>query len=302
MTTFAVLAHREPLLLSRLVERLAPHDVVVHVDGKSRARDFRLATEHCGPRVRFVPDPSRVSVNWAGFSMLRATMAAYREALRSTHDGEHIVLLSGQDYPIKPLHEFQQHLQNAPHRQHIRMFQITPALGKYYRHLAGLYNQDLHLPGRLDHPQARRVLMRLLRDTTGRMDRKAPEGTIFTFGSQWVALTRECVQWIVEGFPTSPVARYTARSFAPDEKTIHSMVANSPYAKEMPGGAPQRFIGEGTYRMANFHEIDPSLNKIFTLSDLGRLSASDKFFVRKVSLENSSPLLDAIDATLVATH
>ncbi|GAB3255199.1 hypothetical protein GCM10027456_31750 [Kineosporia babensis] len=76
------------------------------------------------------------------------------------------------------------------------------------------------------------------------------------------------------------------------------MVANSPFASQIPGGIPEPFAGNGTYRMANFHVIDPSLNKIFELSDFDFLAESPHHFARKFTSQ-SADLADRIDAELL---
>ena len=51
---------------------------------------------------------------------------------------------------------------------------------------------------------------------------------------------------------------------------------------------------------ANFHYIDASLDRYFTVDDYDELTGSGKYFVRKVTSARSSPLLDKIDADIDA--
>jgi hypothetical protein len=102
---YVVLAHKLPHQLGRLLRRIDhPDDVaLVHVDAKKPIEPFRRELEPLlqSGRVRFTR--ARVRCHWGGPGHLRATLAAAGELLDSGHDFSHSVLLTGQDYPIRPL-------------------------------------------------------------------------------------------------------------------------------------------------------------------------------------------------------
>lgn len=98
MPIFVILAHTEPVLLRRLVERLQPYPVVVHVDARVDAAPFRGL-----PRTTLVSD--RVAARWGSYSIVEATRRLYVEALPLADPEDHVVLLSGQCYPARPVEE-----------------------------------------------------------------------------------------------------------------------------------------------------------------------------------------------------
>ena len=86
----------------------------VHVDAKQDIRPFE---RELGPlvesgRVEWV-EP-RIKCHWAGPGHLMATLGAAAQALASGHDFSHLVLLTGQDYPIRSTAEIRRFF--AEHR------------------------------------------------------------------------------------------------------------------------------------------------------------------------------------------
>jgi hypothetical protein len=100
---YLVLAHRLPEQVARLVRALdAPGSAFfVHFDRRSGAAPLRrLQDELAGcENVRFVP---RRRVSWASWSVVAATLDSLFELERSGADPAQTVLLTGQDYPVKP--------------------------------------------------------------------------------------------------------------------------------------------------------------------------------------------------------
>jgi hypothetical protein len=118
---FTVLAHQDPAMLLALCRSLDGHPVVVHLDAKAALEPFAATAglEH----VTIVED--RIPVAWGGFSMVEATLRLYREALRIAGDDDAtIVLLSGSDYPVRPIAEFQEFVTQAKWSEHIRAVEM----------------------------------------------------------------------------------------------------------------------------------------------------------------------------------
>jgi hypothetical protein len=296
--TFTVLAHEQPLLLRRLVDRLAPHPVVVHVDRKADQRVFERALSGCDT-VTFVAEPARVAVHWAGFSMVRAMAAVFAVAVDQTSDDDYVVMCSGSDYLLRPVEELTAHLHSSPGRQHIRYFDIETSVEHYRRQVRRRHFRDAWVvrsvrggaPGERVNNAVRRGLSAAAAPLP---DRRPPEGLRLAFGSTWFALTAACLRSVLEQ-RTPAIDRYFARTFAPDEKYFHSLVASSGFHDMTPARGFEPFGGVGTYRLANLHHIDPSLDKWFTLEDWPELGTSPAWFVRKVRLPASGALLDHID-------
>jgi Core-2/I-Branching enzyme len=291
MIAFLVLAHSDPNQLDRLVRRLAPHQVFVHLDRKT------IITEAWRSIPATFIEP-RIPVYWAGFSMVEAILALIMAALESGQQYSKLVLLSGACYPIKSLNDLDTMFQSDNGHNYIRYVQIEgsghlPNLLKrrYLRHKIlswkltskyGLFNFSERV--------IRRICERFLR----LFPVKWNHNFVPYYGSGWWALSPKCAKHVVD-FASSDKKFVQAfkRSFAPDEIFFHTIIGNSPFAKKSSG--LQEYVARGVWRTANLHVIDPSLTKWFTLDDLDLLLASDKYFVRKVSSKISIRLIDELD-------
>src|SRR5690554_4776848 len=97
---YLILAHTDPEQLYNLTRSLDYESrIFIHLDKKSDIRKFK---EYDYPSsVSFIED--RVKVSWAGFNMVVATLNLMKVAMEHSKDYSHLVLLSGLDYPIKPV-------------------------------------------------------------------------------------------------------------------------------------------------------------------------------------------------------
>jgi Core-2/I-Branching enzyme len=290
MPVFAVLAHTEPELFARLVERLAPYPVVVHVDARSRAADFAGA-----PRTTYVSE--RVAVRWGGFSVVRATRALYRAALERAQPSDHVVLLSGQCYPARPVEEFAAHLASAPFRQHCRAASMLGGKASAGRLLKRWCFDTAPIgPGVTRLPRA--LLRRGISELAPRRRPCVFGGVEPVAGSQWTALTADCVADLL-GKAEDPVWDDLFRTtYAPDEMFFHTLVWNSGWRNEVEDPRLRPRAGRVTADFTNFHYLDRGLTGTRTLADLPAIEASRMFFVRKVGSQRSAELLDALDRRL----
>lgn len=298
---FLVLCHADPGHLGRLVRAL-DHvgDVFVHIDGKTDAAPFRQAV--AGFDVSFIAP--RLHVRWGGLSMVRATVALMEAALSGRRPYTHLVLLSGACYPIRPLRELQALFAAAPEREFIRMGSVAEAGAAMRGRVCRYWLFDyIDVPGRRWTPSVllRRVVRKALHVVISPI-RKKPSSrlphTELAHGSQWWAMTSACAAYVVKACRTRPdLWRFFATSFAPDEMLVHTIVANSPFARST--DKSRQPDDDHPASFANLHFIDRSLTKLFDEQDFDVIAASEYFFVRKVASERSTALLDRIDVELL---
>lgn len=93
---YLILAHKNPLQLSRMIERLddGASKFFIHVDAKTPIEPFAACLE--GGHIRFIEPRERCV--WGDFSIVRATIHLMEAA--SKEQG-FFILMSGQDYPIQ---------------------------------------------------------------------------------------------------------------------------------------------------------------------------------------------------------
>ena len=93
---YLILAHKNPLQLSRMIERLddGASKFFIHLDAKTPIEPFAACFE--GGHIRFIEPRERCV--WGDFSIVRATIHLMEAA--SKEQGV-FILMSGQDYPIQ---------------------------------------------------------------------------------------------------------------------------------------------------------------------------------------------------------
>ena len=93
---YLILAHKNPLQLSRMIERLddGTSKFFIHLDAKTPIEPFAACLE--GGHIRFIEPRERCV--WGDFSIVQATIHLMEAA--SKEQG-FFILMSGQDYPIQ---------------------------------------------------------------------------------------------------------------------------------------------------------------------------------------------------------
>lgn len=91
-----VLAHTDPPHLRRLVGALYDVPIFLHCDAKTPEPVFQSMTRGMPERVTVCP---RIPTSLASWSLVEAELCALRAALAQT-SAEHILVLSGADYPL----------------------------------------------------------------------------------------------------------------------------------------------------------------------------------------------------------
>ena len=280
-----ILAHKAPTQLERLVRKLAHSeaDVFIHLDRKIDYQPF--APLAALPRVHFIRH--RLVVKWGGYSLTRATLESMREILGAPVRYDFINLLSGEDYPIKPvgaIHEFlAQHLGQS-------FLECQPDSSEWWQANQSRFNQ-YHLTEFNFRGQyvAQRLLNRML------PRRKSPLFSTLYGGNMggWYTISRACAAYVVAFVDAHPrLRRYARYTWGSDEFLVHSILLNSPLA--------------ATIVNNNLRYIDwsggGSNPKILTTDDLGTLQDSARLYARKFDASHSAHLLAELDELTGASN
>jgi Core-2/I-Branching enzyme len=211
---FLIVAHHRFAHVDRLLGTLNQRDssCYLHVDAKV-AQLPRLANEAVLTEKRF-------DVQWAGFSQVEATLELMRTAVRNgAHD--YFILLSGADYPVRPIAELEEHL--SLHEQDCINLTEFGRLGKSIDRVLVRYLE--RGGGRNSGPQAAmsRCANRFFRfgHRVAGARRRLPAGVAesdFRAGSSWFALRRSTVHAILKFVDERPdFVRYCASTSFADE-------------------------------------------------------------------------------------
>jgi hypothetical protein len=275
-------------MLHQLLDHLPSAKTVVHIDRSADGASFKLPKS-----VTSVSD--RYEVNWGGYSMVRATLSLYKTAIEMSAPREKIVLLSGQCFPIRAIHEFEDFLAHHIDEEfanHAPVFDTDPNHERRIRE-RWLFDAFPATPGFLNRPRA--FLRFAARKTLPRRTPMSFGSMTPVFGSQWTGLSREFVE-----FAVSPTAdqmlelRQFRTALAPDEIYFQTILRNSSFSDRVAHGSAIS-AATNTAAVSNFHFIDASLSGYRTMDDYESLIQSPMFFTRKLHSERSKELIAALN-------
>jgi hypothetical protein len=283
---FLVIAHRGPAQLGRLSRRLLGPGTTVflHVDARTPEPAFAAiaAALPRDPRVTLLP---RVPTPWSGWGPVEATLRGLAAVLESP--AQHVALMSGQDYPLRPPAAIAEFL--AGHRD--RSFMASwPMPSELYGRGGGMFRL------RYWHVPVRRRRVRLP------VPRRYPPGIRPYGGSAFMVLDRASARAVLDFVRDRPdVVRFHRHVWAVDEHFIQTALRNSPrreaaidenlwHLEFVPPGKHPRTFGAADF---------PRLADAARHSSESGGPARAKLFARKFDAETDAAVLDLIDRELL---
>src|SRR3954471_24669328 len=267
------MSYTHPELVRRLVARLRGGVVAVHHDPRRAA---------LGPIDALVIPPR--PIEWGHGSQLAAVLRCLR--WMTSHEWDWLVLLSAQDYPVRPMAAIEAELLAAPYDAFIRFKPVPPRIlrrggvdefaRRYtYRWRPNLKGSDPFMFARLDPLVQVRAL---------------PSGTYVGFparpplpvfhGSDWFSLSRRAVETVLAA--PEAVVDHFLHTIVPTEAFVHTVLASSALRR-----------ADDHRRYAVFEAPSSPSPRVFGLGDVDEVLASGADFARKFE---DTAVLDAIDA------
>jgi hypothetical protein len=273
---YIISAYRNLGQVTRLVRRLRHNESVffVHVDKKTDEEDYlalRKSLEDFTD-VRFL---ERHTCHWGGFGHVRATLKGIDSLLARAVPFDYLVLLTGQDYPIKS-NALMDRFFEAHRGRSFMLFDSLPSA--WWSPRGGL--------GRIEHRHVR-LYGRHLRSP---LKRPFPEGLRPYGGGAYWCLSREAVEY-VNRFVTErrEVIRFFKNVDIPDEIFFQTVLMNSQLAE--------------TVVNDHLRYIDWTRGRrpaILETADFDALARSPQLYARKFDITHDAHILDLIDARLLA--
>ncbi|MGC4234971.1 MAG: beta-1,6-N-acetylglucosaminyltransferase [Niabella sp.] len=281
-----ILAHKNPQQLKRLTQALTHSSchIFVCIDKKINETPFRVLLNDV-PNLFFVKN--RVKVHWGGRSTVMAIVHAIEEIKSSGISYDFINLISAQDYPIKPIQELVDYLDDHKKKNFIFYATEQDDGRKWMEDSRARFNRyhftDFNFKGRY---LVQRFLNWLLPPRIHPVFRKFYGGNCST----WWTLDSECAYFVAQVVrENTRLRRYIKLTWGIDEILFPTLIMNSHFASSTEN--------------KNFRYIDWSEGnahpKILTSADFDALAQSNDFFARKFDIEQDSEILDLIDARLL---
>ncbi|WP_375472572.1 beta-1,6-N-acetylglucosaminyltransferase [uncultured Nostoc sp.] len=289
---FILLTHSKPLQIYRLINQLNTmfnYPVIVCHHDFSKCD---LSVDTLSKNVLLVRP--HIQTEWAGFTLVEATVQALRLMYEVPDTPDWFVLLSGADYPIKTARHILDDLASSPYDAYIEYEQITYKTYKqdlipdmlwlknsYQRyctktfsfHYLKKYFAQLNIEIRLEHPLLTKAFLPFSKKLA-----------CFS-GSQWFCANRKAAEYIIDFHGQRNVLTlYYSKLKYTDEAYFQSILANAPHLR----------LKNDCRRYIDWSTGGPH-PKILLREDLPNLLASSAHFARKFDINIDSNILDELD-------
>ena len=284
-------------MVRRLADELVGRPVVVHVDAKTDIGPFEQI-----PGIRLVQD--RVTVHWGGFSVVEATLRLYRDCLDElgNEPDAAVALLSGSDFPVRPIAEFEEYVAEAKWSEHIRAVPLITGYRASENRIRRRWYFDLVPTGMGGWRQRRNAIIRRA------LAWALPPRLLASYkpltpavSSQWTLLSRACLESILPTALDPAHQRLFRQTYAPDELFFATLVHSSRWAARTEFGGLETRGDKSTTEFPNFHYVDPSLNVWLDAGDAATVAASGAYFARKLRSRDLDDFVDAVAKERSAT-
>lgn len=273
---YVILAHQLPEQLTRLVRRLnTPRALfLVHVNRRSDDAVYDAARAGLGElgNVVFL---RRHKLYWGGFGHVRATLEGLDELYRRSAQFDYVALLTGQDYPIKPVTAIERMLGESGGRSFMA-----------YDRLPGGWKDGMK---RIDHWHSRRIGVPRGWHLELPIRRRFPQRLVPYGGSSYWWLSREAVGYVRSFIAEHPgFVRFFKHVDVPDEIFFHTILMNSPLRDAVVND-----------ELRHVDWTRKPLPAIFGVGDLETLRRSPKLLARKFDVTVDAEILDLVDRELL---
>lgn len=274
--------HRDPKQVERLVNRLLHPDIdiYINVDAKANRVDFERAVSS---KVVFIENS--IDVTWGRFSQIQQILNSFQEIRDSKLEYSHVIFISGQDYPTKPISWIVDFLKQNQGRSFIDYHLVSTKKNDLWRRIIHRRFEFWYFLPKSDIRSS--DLVRKFCKFIG-FKRKYPTPDVY-YGACWFTLTIDAVDYVLEYTRNNPfVIKFFQHTACADELFFQSILLNSPLKD----------------RMINCHyryiDWDKGGNrpKDLTIDDYAKIKESDVWFARKINPEVDNSLADLLDSLM----
>lgn len=266
---FTVIVHKDPEQVVRLVRAVTVggNYCVIHCNARS-GPEFRqtIADGLAAAGVTTVRFLESEPLSWGSGGILRTQLRAIDALLDGADDWSHMINLSGQCLPVKPLGEIAEFLAAHKDRNFLEVIDVgreRPDLAyrydRYYVDFAGRA-RNTHIP------------------------RSPPRDFSLKFGAFWVMLTRAACRHVLRASEAAPIRKYLKYTQFPDEMLFQTVLMNSPLRET---------IVPNMKRLIKWEGLSPN-PKILTRCEWQELRSPDVLFARKFDPAVDTEIFDLI--------
>jgi hypothetical protein len=282
---YIISAYKYPGQLMRLIRRLHTDatSFFIHIDKKAGSVVYDQAVQGIQdlPNIYFL---QRYRCDWGGFGHVQATLEGIHEVMQRGIPFDYVILLTGQDYPIKT----NDHIQDFLRQQNGKSFMDYFPLPSSHWEGGGLQRVELW------HVRFLNRHFLFPRDRDSFFKRKFPKMFRPFGGCSYWCLSKEVILYIHQFTRQHPkFTNFFKYVDVPDEIFFQTIVMNSSYASS---------IVNDDLRYILWKDWNAGSPSILLKEDLEGLASSPKFFARKFDENVDAEVLNLIDQKLLTNQ
>ncbi len=299
---YIILAHKLPEQLVRLVCKLNTEgdSFLIHVDKKANQETYKKMSEplNAFKNVWFLKRHTRY---YGDYNHVGATLEGIHEIIASRIRFDYVILLTGQDYPIKPNEYIHQFLEVSGGKSFMEYFPL-PSNEHWKDENGGLdrvnywhfnfFARSLAFPkkGRFKKSFLDPIWSALSENFPPR--RRIPLNYKLFGGSAYWCLSRECIEYLDKFVQENArFVRFFRHVLIPEESFFQTILLNSPFA--------DRVVND------NLRYIDWSISRhpeILHIPDLEKLAQTHCLIARKFDISLDPDILNRMDQVALSVR
>ena len=278
-----IMGYKDPSQIERMIKAMNHPDCFffIHIDKKIRLEPFLSLKDI--DRVIFIEN--RLLCNWGGFSFVKAVINALEEILNSHASFDYYNLMSGQDYPIKPIHQIVTYLEKNVGKSFISYDEDYTR--DWWRHAVSRYQEyhftDFSFKGRY-------IVQAVINKIMPKRKFPLPMKMYGSSISSWWTLQADCAKYLVDfAKKETKLIKFMELTWGADEFFYATILMNSPLKDS---------IVNDNLRLITWEDglANPLILK---LKDFKLIKDSRKLFARKFDIKVDLDILKEVDEKLL---
>lgn len=265
---YCIICHKNSNILRTCIELLKENDIYIHVDAKSKIKDFQ---EYLG-KVYFLE--KRLEVKWGHFSLVQVMLNLLEKTFEKKYN--YISIISGDDLPLKSDIQIKKFLFQNLGKEFIGVQKLDKVERLMYNHyIFKKYTQMNYLEKSLF------IIANKLK-IKNKNYKKLP--TLYK-GAQWFTITDKCRDYIFEYLKyNKEFIDFFKKGFSVDEIFFQTIIFNSKFKNNIYtiNNSYESSMGFGALRYIDW-KTGPEYPKVLSKEDYIKMLKSNCLFARKIS-------------------
>lgn len=285
-----ILAHKDISQLRHLVSYFSKDCYVfIHIDQKS-AISYDEQESLKKDFAQVISVYRKYSVHWGGFSILKAELFLLKEAINHS-DADYFHLISGQDYPIKPLHDFLDYFNHAEGKSFVSYVHLPNPKWQRATYDRLLYYYPFEFVNNREKGREKsEKWVNWQKKCHVKRNIPMPFDHLFG-GSQWFSISRKATETLLKYTRRHPDFYWRMLfTFAPEEVYIQTVLVNL---------LSMENIINNNFRFIRWKYENGNIPANLGIEHFHLLAESKGFFARKMEIPLSQILMEKIDDYLL---